>query len=231
MAGGAAQYIRSSAKSCSAWQTRNRKLAYGVYALLVGLSWIVSSVFLRHREMIIIERQNALAHRIETIRIVDNKNHNMTIRIDKQLAAAVAVVNQTVLSDYADLRTRLATQGNAITVLTKKVMLLTRADARRGNKTKRRVASPRPDPTTKQLVAAEPEYADPEPNLDAHPAKALRKRRHDSVLQSTTYEATTRSMEGEATPETTLDVATAAVRHPRGRRPTNQTQSDSKAWS
>jgi hypothetical protein len=41
----------------------------------------------------------------------------MTIRIDKQLAAAVAVVNQTVLSDYADLRTRLATQGNAITVL------------------------------------------------------------------------------------------------------------------
>lgn len=166
-----------------------------MYALLVGLSWIVSSVFLRHREMIIIERQNALAHRIEvrsgsshrthctaqhsvaieraaslvcikwvagwylcvlgvakrccfegsglffnperhthvftrctshphpvpyraqTIRIVDNKNHNMTIRIDKQLAAAVAVVNQTVLSDYADLRTRLATQGNAITVL------------------------------------------------------------------------------------------------------------------
>lgn len=38
---------------------------YVLYAVLVGLSWILSSWFLRHREILLIERQNALALKIE----------------------------------------------------------------------------------------------------------------------------------------------------------------------
>eukprot|EP00038_Savillea_parva_P002943 m.119226 g.119226 ORF g.119226 m.119226 type:complete len:274 (+) comp11012_c0_seq1:43-864(+) len=121
MSGGIVQFVRASVKSCSAWQSRNRRLMYILYALVVGLSWILSSAFLRHREVILIERQNALDHRIETFRMVERQNLNMTLRIDRQLAAALTSVNKTVVMENNELRRVLLAQGEQLKSLRRRL--------------------------------------------------------------------------------------------------------------
>eukprot|EP00041_Stephanoeca_diplocostata_P015506 m.296355 g.296355 ORF g.296355 m.296355 type:complete len:337 (-) comp20057_c0_seq2:204-1214(-) len=59
---------RSILKRLSAFSNRHRRCTYFIYIVLVGMSWILSSWYLHHREMLLIARQDQLDGRVADIK-------------------------------------------------------------------------------------------------------------------------------------------------------------------